>query len=203
MVCPKSNVSDFIVKQLYVGAQSDRLGSVKGEVGSRTSGRSIVSEHPGSKERSFRKLFFVSHASRNASHVENKGWPSSFLWISANLLWKLYLLARALKYVLDVIRTIFFVRCIPKISRVGVVLRAESWFSRTSVVKFQVCYHFTALVRENQLPPSKITSRRLTFGVWRRKKFLIMNSIFVRTFFYYFEPSFYKWCDSNKSRTIF
>ena len=33
---------------------------------------------------------------------------------------------RAVKYVPHVIRTIFFVRCIPKVSRVGVVFRAES-----------------------------------------------------------------------------
>ena len=33
-------------------------------------------------------------------------------------------LAPALKYVPQVIQTIFFVRCIPKFSRVGVVLRA-------------------------------------------------------------------------------
>ena len=37
-------------------------------------------------------------------------------------------LARALKYVPHVTWKIFFVRCIPKICRVGVVLRAESWF---------------------------------------------------------------------------
>ena len=42
MLCLKSNVSDFIVKQLYVEAHSDWLGSVKGEVSSRTSGRSIL-----------------------------------------------------------------------------------------------------------------------------------------------------------------
>ena len=58
MLCPKSNVSDFIVKQPYVGAYSDRLGSVKGEVGSRTSGRSIVSDHPESKDRIFRETRF-------------------------------------------------------------------------------------------------------------------------------------------------
>ena len=37
--------------------------------------------------------------------------------------------ARALKYVPHVIGTIFFVRCIPKVSRASAVLRAESWFS--------------------------------------------------------------------------
>ena len=42
-VCPKSNVSDFIVKQLYAGAYPDRLGSVKGEISSQTSDCSIVS----------------------------------------------------------------------------------------------------------------------------------------------------------------
>ena len=47
MVCQKSNVSDFIVKQLYIGAHSDGLGSVKGEVSSRTRGRSIVFGHHG------------------------------------------------------------------------------------------------------------------------------------------------------------
>ena len=36
----------------------------------------------------------------------------------------------------NVIQTIFFVRGIPKVSQVGVVLHAESWFSRTSAVKF-------------------------------------------------------------------
>ena len=44
-------------------------------------------------------------------------------------------LARALRYVPHVIRTIFFVRCIPKVRWVGVILRVESWFSRTSVGK--------------------------------------------------------------------
>ena len=34
--------------------------------------------------------------------------------------------ARALKYIPNVIRTIFFVRCIATVSRVGLVLRAES-----------------------------------------------------------------------------
>ena len=34
-----------------------------------------------------------------------------------------------LKYVFHVIRTIFFVRYIPGLSRFSVVLRAESWFS--------------------------------------------------------------------------
>ena len=34
MVCAKSNVSDFIVKQLYVRAHLGRLASVKGEVSS-------------------------------------------------------------------------------------------------------------------------------------------------------------------------
>ena len=36
-------------------------------------------------------------------------------------------------------RKIGFVRRTPKVSRVGIVLRAESWFSRTSAVKFPVC----------------------------------------------------------------
>ena len=43
MVFPKININDFIVKKLYVKVHSDRLGSVKGEVSSRMSGRSIVS----------------------------------------------------------------------------------------------------------------------------------------------------------------
>ena len=38
-------------------------------------------------------------------------------------------LTLALKYVPHVIGTIFFVRCIPKVSRVGVVYHAKSWFS--------------------------------------------------------------------------
>ena len=58
MVCPKSNISDFIVKQLYVGAHSDWLGSVKGEVSSRTSIRSIVSNYPESQDRLFRETRF-------------------------------------------------------------------------------------------------------------------------------------------------
>ena len=41
-----------------------------------------------------------------------------------------------LKYVPYVIRTIFFVRCIQKVSRVGVVMRAGSLFFRTSEVEF-------------------------------------------------------------------
>ena len=36
---------------------------------------------------------------------------------------------RALKYIPHLIRTIFFVRCIPKVSRVGLVLRVEIRFS--------------------------------------------------------------------------
>ena len=39
-------VSDFIVKQLYVGAHLDRLRSVNGELSSQTSGRLIISVHP-------------------------------------------------------------------------------------------------------------------------------------------------------------
>ena len=80
-------------------------------------------------------------------------------------------LARAVKYAPHVIRTIFFVRCIAKISRVSVVLYAESWFSRTSTVKFEVCFNFphtwnsTALVRENQLSARKTIRISLTFGV--------------------------------------
>ena len=58
MVCPKSNVSDFIVKHLYVEAQSDWLSSVKEEFSSRTSGRSIVSDHPESKDRIFHETRF-------------------------------------------------------------------------------------------------------------------------------------------------
>ena len=58
MVCPKSNVSDFIVKQLYVGAHSDRLESIKGEVSSRTSDGPIVRDHPESKDRLFRETRF-------------------------------------------------------------------------------------------------------------------------------------------------
>ena len=46
------------MKQLYVEAHSDQLGSVKGEVNSRTSGRSIVSDHPESKDRLFRETRF-------------------------------------------------------------------------------------------------------------------------------------------------
>ena len=37
--------------------------------------------------------------------------------------------AHALKYVSHVIQMIFFVRCIPKVIQVGVILRVESWFS--------------------------------------------------------------------------
>ena len=72
MVCPNSNVSDFIVKQLWVGAHSDWLGSVKEEVSSRTSGRSIVSDHPESKDRLFRETRFRLPVSRNASLVGTK-----------------------------------------------------------------------------------------------------------------------------------
>ena len=69
----------------------------------------------------------------------------------------------------------YFVRCIPKFSQFGVVLRAESWFSRTSAVKFEVCeklrqtWNFTALVWENQLSAPKTTPTRLTFVVRRTK----------------------------------
>ena len=45
-------------------------------------------------------------------------------------------LALALKYVPHVIRAIFFVRCIPKVNLLGVFLRAESLFFRTSAEKF-------------------------------------------------------------------
>ena len=53
--CPKSNVSDIILKQLYVGTHSDRLGLAKEEVSSQTSGRSIVFDYPESKGRLFRE----------------------------------------------------------------------------------------------------------------------------------------------------
>ena len=58
MVCPKSNVCDFIVKQLCVRAHSDRLGSVKEELSSQASGHSIVFDHPESKDRHFREIRF-------------------------------------------------------------------------------------------------------------------------------------------------
>ena len=76
-------------------------------------------------------------------------------------------LARALKYVPHVIRTIFFFRCIPKVSRVSVVLRAESWFSAH--------LKFFALVRENQLSARKTTPTRLTYGVRRTKKLFFLE----------------------------
>ena len=37
--------------------------------------------------------------------------------------------AQVVKYVPQVTRTIFYFRCIPIVSRVGIVLRAESFFS--------------------------------------------------------------------------
>ena len=49
-----------------------------------------------------------------------------------------YFISSALKYVPHVIRTIFFVRCILKVSRIGIVLRAGSLFSRTNAAKCQV-----------------------------------------------------------------
>ena len=82
--------------------------------------------------------------------------------------WKEYI---SLKYVPRVIRTIFFVHCIPKVSRVGIVLREKSWFSLLSAVKFGFCFNFphslnfTALVRANWLLARKTTPTRLTFVV--------------------------------------
>ena len=49
---------DFVVKQLYVEAHWDRLESIKGEVSSRTSGHSIVSDHPESEDKIFRETPF-------------------------------------------------------------------------------------------------------------------------------------------------
>ena len=37
------------------------------------------------------------------------------------------------------LKKIFYVRRTPKVSLVGVILRAEIWFSRTSAGKFEVC----------------------------------------------------------------
>ena len=69
----------------------------------------------------------------------------------------------------------FFARRTPKFSLFGVVLRTESWFSRTNAIKFQVCrklkqtWNFTALVRENQFSARKTTLTRLIFGIQRTK----------------------------------
>jgi len=58
-VCSKNNVDDFIMKRLYVAAQSDRLESMEMEVNLRTRGRSVVfRDHSVSKDKLFRETRF-------------------------------------------------------------------------------------------------------------------------------------------------
>ena len=74
-----------------------------------------------------RNLFQRVSESRPGPRQYADPWPSSRL-------------ALALKYAIPhLIQTIFFVPCIPIVSRVGAILCAKSLFSRTSVVKFDVC----------------------------------------------------------------
>lgn len=51
MVSPKSNITDFIVKGLYIAARLDQFGLMKREVSLRMRGRSIISDHMESDDR--------------------------------------------------------------------------------------------------------------------------------------------------------
>ena len=75
-------------------------------------------------------------------------------WIFLNhglcFLWKIFstiLLLPILKVCkkssdIPIIKKFFFVHRRPKVSPVGIVLRAERWFFSTSAVKFQICFNF-------------------------------------------------------------